>query len=467
MFLRNVKWDITKRCFLGCYFCLNAQERRAANTIEISYEEKIAIVDKLAASGVKRIQLLGGEPLYSNGIFDLLDYIGSKGLSVGINTNGVMLSEANILRILNAGCVNDITVSLDGLEKLHNEIRAANIFNLIIENLKKLIKLKKQKNVKLDVGINTVLTGKNTDDIYSLLYMLDEIGVDYWNGLELIQIDNKTNKNITIFTLDEIIEILKKLGIIQKKISLNIKAKFTFPFIINYVNDTYNLNLRLSEHFCGAGLTFAYIDWSGKFYPCDRTLPNKNNKNIYKGLKNTELYLNKISLEKCITSDLFKSFSFLYADESLKPRVCKGCPYYKQICYPCTATLKYSDLNEAYGYCLVMKERILNNWIKQFKVNYSKIACLIPDHIVLQINASTIYLFDLKLDNIYEIEDNIIKAILVALYNKGTKYMYNIFSDVLSSQYLDINVFEGYDLFLNSFIKTFNDLHEKGVICVV
>ncbi len=40
MFLRNVKWDITKRCFLGCYFCLNAKERKLASLVELTYEEK-------------------------------------------------------------------------------------------------------------------------------------------------------------------------------------------------------------------------------------------------------------------------------------------------------------------------------------------------------------------------------------------------------------------------------------------
>lgn len=65
MFLQNVKWDITKRCFLGCYFCLNVDERRKMSALELPYEEKKKVVDQLAISGVDRIQLLGGEPLYS------------------------------------------------------------------------------------------------------------------------------------------------------------------------------------------------------------------------------------------------------------------------------------------------------------------------------------------------------------------------------------------------------------------
>ena len=460
MFLRNVKWDITKRCFLGCYFCLNAKERKLASLVELTYEEKKRVVDELARCGVKRIQLLDGEPLYSDRIFDLLDYIGYKGIKVGINTNGVMLSEANIKRILNANCVDDIIISLDGLEKLHNKIRAANIFNIIIDNLNTLIKLKKQKNVQLTVGVNTVLTGENTEDIYELLYVLDGIGIDYWHGLELVKFDT----NEKTFTLDEIIEILKKLGQIQQEVSLIIKPKFTFPFIVQYVNITYGFKLYLAEHFCGAGLTFAYIDWSGRFYPCDRALPTNLNKDIYKNLKNHKLYLNKTSLDKCITSDLFKAFSFIYADETIKAKACIGCPYHKKICYPCTVLLKNMDTDKAYVYCLEMKQRIFTEWIQKFKSECLNDEYVIPENVILYKNTSTMYLFDVKLNNIYEIEDNLIKAILVSLYNNSSKNKSDIFTEVLFSPHTEINVFDGYESFVTNFTTAFTDMQQKGVI---
>lgn len=74
------------------------------------------------------------------------------------------------------------------------------------------------------------------------------------------------------------------------------------------------------------------------------------------------------------------------------------------------------------------------------------------------------YLFDVKLDNIYEIEDNLIRAILVSLYNNSSKNKSDIFAEVLFSPYTEINIVDGYESFVASFTTAFTDIQQKGVI---
>lgn len=148
VFLNDIKWDITSKCFLNCSFCINAAERCKISESDATYAEKCAIIDQCAINKIPHIQLLGGEPLYTPRFFDLLEYIASKMITVGINTNGVMLSNGNVNRIISMNCVNDILVSLDGLRDTHNTIRGANIYDKVLRNVSLLVEKKKSHSLK-------------------------------------------------------------------------------------------------------------------------------------------------------------------------------------------------------------------------------------------------------------------------------------------------------------------------------
>lgn len=460
MFLNDIKWDITSKCFLKCSFCINAAERCKTHGTDTSYDEKCAIIDQCAINRISHIQLLGGEPLYTPRFFDLLEYIASKNIAVGINTNGVMLSNGNINRIISTNCVNDIVVSLDGLKDTHNTIRGANIYDKVLKNVSLLITKRNQTHSNISIGINTVLKKENINEIFTLIGVLNTIGVDYWNGLELIDFDEKTRKYNIVFTLDEILDILKELGELQRHIKTKIIPLFTFPFIVSYANKINQSNLTIPEHLCNAGLSFVYLDWKGRIYPCDRVTPkNSDTSIIYKKLKQKELLLQNTPLEDCISSDLFKSFSFLYADEDIIAPACYGCPFYRHECYPCMANLKYNTLDNCCMHCLELKKRIISDFISS---NSSHISCelyFIPRHITYYENKTTKYVFDLKKGEAYEIDSPMIQSIICALYNQVHKTQSELLCTVLLSKILNVNVLQN-DVLNDTFNFFMQDLHE-------
>lgn len=122
MFLQNIKWDITRRCFLSCSF-FNKLERASDDSKDMSTQEVLSIIEKLTDAGVKHIQLLGGEPIYRKDFFEILRFIENTEIKVGINTNGVLLTKSSVDKLLSVSCIDMIIVSIDGLNDTHNKIR--------------------------------------------------------------------------------------------------------------------------------------------------------------------------------------------------------------------------------------------------------------------------------------------------------------------------------------------------------
>lgn len=79
------------------------------------------IVDEMAAQGVSWVLIRGGEPFLYPGVIELLECLRAKGLPTSVDTNGTLLTRyaADLVRI---GGV-EITVSVDGPEHIHDEVR--------------------------------------------------------------------------------------------------------------------------------------------------------------------------------------------------------------------------------------------------------------------------------------------------------------------------------------------------------
>ena len=81
--LRSVHWDITRKCNLRCKHCYNAEKYFNPNSDsyieeEMSLEQCKHTVDNFANAGFEHIHFLGGEPLASPYLFDVIEYAKEK-----------------------------------------------------------------------------------------------------------------------------------------------------------------------------------------------------------------------------------------------------------------------------------------------------------------------------------------------------------------------------------------------------
>ncbi len=84
-------WDITQTCNFQCNFCLNSSGKCSPN--ELSFSQKIELVDRLFDLGVMYIRILGGEPFSIPNTIAIMEYAVSRGMQLSFSTNGSLLTD--------------------------------------------------------------------------------------------------------------------------------------------------------------------------------------------------------------------------------------------------------------------------------------------------------------------------------------------------------------------------------------
>lgn len=150
---------LTNACNLRCRGCW-IESKGAVHSLSLQD------VDALVAAGKKQksyfYTLLGGEPMMVPHLWDILKR--HPDCYFQIITNGMFLSDENVLRMRRAGNVTPL-VSLDGLERQNDARRGEGVFQAVVEGLGR---LKKQKIL---FGVATTVTGENLDEVLSDQYV--------------------------------------------------------------------------------------------------------------------------------------------------------------------------------------------------------------------------------------------------------------------------------------------------------
>ena len=114
---------VTCRCQCDCAHC--SASGLSDNGAELATGEIRKILDDARAIGSPKVGFTGGEPLLRQDILELTAYASSLGLSVSIDTNGLLLDEKMARGLKDAG-VSNINVSLDSSDaRRHNRLRSA------------------------------------------------------------------------------------------------------------------------------------------------------------------------------------------------------------------------------------------------------------------------------------------------------------------------------------------------------
>ncbi|MCK5214804.1 MAG: radical SAM protein [Candidatus Omnitrophica bacterium] len=190
----------THRCNLRCKMCGQWGESGVTKSMdkeelheELSFEELKKVIDD-AAPFKPNFTLFGGEPLLFAHCLDTIKYLKEKGLHCLMITNGSMVG-MYAKALVDAG-LNELNVSLDGGQDLHNEIRGMpNLFEKITKGLKEVTQYKKETGAKKPfINLQCTITKYN----YEMLEQLIDVASD-------IEANSLTYHNL-IFINQEIIE---------------------------------------------------------------------------------------------------------------------------------------------------------------------------------------------------------------------------------------------------------------------
>jgi MoaA/NifB/PqqE/SkfB family radical SAM enzyme len=140
--------ESTNNCNLKCPMC--SRNFMTEKIGYMSWELYKKIIDEGARYELPSIKLnYRGEPLLHPQLVQMVKYAKDCGiLEVQFNTNGFLLDEKKASELLDAG-LDRIIFSVDGATReTYNKIRVGSDFDTVVNNIKRLIKMRNDRNMK-------------------------------------------------------------------------------------------------------------------------------------------------------------------------------------------------------------------------------------------------------------------------------------------------------------------------------
>ena len=317
------QWDINDECNLNCKHCRVAQ--RSKKEPALTLKEAKELLAQLYYQGITKLNLSGGEPFLRKDIFDILEYA-NKFEDIVITTNCTLLDESKCQKLARYPNVR-LSISIDGLEEIHDEFRGKQgTFKKIIDTLPIL----KQNNIQF--SIRYTISKDTIQDAKEVLRLAAENGAQDFNTRRVILTGNASEE--LLISNEEYKNIIKEL--IQESKKLKINFRTGDPTLIPIFPEIFGIDLKEADQYyagCEAGDEIIYIDYKGNVGACSYIpifADNIKEKPLDEILNYNKLF---------ITLKQYK--------DNLKGK-CKECTY-KSICGGCRATalaLKNSLLEE-------------------------------------------------------------------------------------------------------------------------
>lgn len=377
---KSLHWDITKKCNLRCMHCYNAEKYFNTQSDvymenEMNLKQCLHTVEYFSAAGFEHIHFLGGEPLASPYIFDVIKRAKELGMIITINSNACLLNEDIQQKLIDLG-VDQFAASLDGCTALINDsIRGNGTFEKVVLNMKQLNEQKQRCNSSLETALVFTLTKKNLHELILLPSLAEEIGVNLIVLTTFIE-SGQGQKNHDIFQIDfnaicDAIELMVLKELTEHRIPLQIDMR---PRFCEYLSTVYNAPViyNLKNSLCCAGEDVWYLEANGNVHPCLIFQLESGKLALYNNVYQKEtINVNSTYIDNVKRSKYWKSF--IHAKHNFMTEeipTCRGCRYVNE-CQPCF--LDYGNYNRPIMECewTKGKEKLLFEKISETKINIS------------------------------------------------------------------------------------------------
>ena len=320
----RISLNITKKCNLRCKHCFSDSGNVDLN--ELSTAEIFNLIDQMRDAGTFFLAIGGGEPLLRNDLFQVIKYARENFIAVSIITNSLLINK-EIAKKFNKLNLKTITVSIDGLEKTHDQLRGKGNFRKTINKIKILREYCHTATLAMRITVNSLNINKHNE----LIKIAEGLSLDLIRFTPILLLGRTKNNQDLLINQNEYIRFLKNTQNIKSKIKLELPNK----------KDERKWFAPPSEFGCHCGKEVCWITQSGNFYPC-----------IFFG---DNFVAGNIKNEKFL--DLWtkaKNMVRLHGNE-----ICNNCSEFKKCRGGCRARAlsEYKDINAIDPFCPLKKNK--------------------------------------------------------------------------------------------------------------
>lgn len=176
----TIDMALTRTCNYKCVYCYATLQENKGE-YKIKQEHMRPFLDDCADIGVKGVSLVSdGESTINPCFTDTIQYGASKGLSMAVGSNAFLIGERMAYDILPHLTYLRINITA-GEDKRYREIMGvdAGKFDRVCENIKRMVRLKKEHGWKVTIGTQMVLMPEFIDQVLPLTRLSVDLGVDY------------------------------------------------------------------------------------------------------------------------------------------------------------------------------------------------------------------------------------------------------------------------------------------------
>jgi len=251
-------------CNHKCEFCVYHYKK--FEPIYFPKEQYFRLVDEWAKLGVKSIFYAGdGEPLLNKGSVEMIEYTRKAGIDIAMNTNGILMTKKTNTVLVDS--LDWIRISVNaGTEDSYSKIHgtAKGDFTKVINNIRDLVKQKKERNSKIVIGVQCVLLEENKHDMEELAKVLKDAGVDYFAVKPFLKHPWIKYSN----------EVKDKQATLKKLMELESLSDDNFQFVMRENNFNPQFGERTYKR-CLSGRFMIEVDARGDVYSCGPYLADK------------------------------------------------------------------------------------------------------------------------------------------------------------------------------------------------
>jgi MoaA/NifB/PqqE/SkfB family radical SAM enzyme len=258
----HIDVGLSKGCNIRCEYCfgvLQGNFYKKGSEVYFPREPLLRYCKEAGEAGVRSMGFIGeGEPLLNPYVYEAIAQAKRAGVDVSMGTNGILLDtgKAGEEALTHLSWIRfNISAASD---EVYIKVHRSKEFQKVVEKIKFCVETKKNKNLKVTIGLQMVLTPSNVDQAVPLAKLGEELGVNY---LVIKQCSDTVESDLGVFDkfgeYDNFYNILKEA---ENMSSGNYNVIVKWKKITDKGKRAYRQCL---------GVPFLlYSSGDGKLYPC-------------------------------------------------------------------------------------------------------------------------------------------------------------------------------------------------------
>ena len=212
-----VIWETTQACGLACKHC-RASAVPDRHPDELTTDEAKAMLKRIRDFGPIIFVFSGGDCMRRPDIVELVEYGANLGLRMAATPATTDLTDRAMLQRLKDAGLSRVAVSLDGSNPdIHDAFRRVEgSFDAGLRILRD------SQAIGMTTQVNTVIGRHNLDDIDSLMRLMTDVGIVFWEVFFLVPMGRAKPEDVA--SAEEFEEVFHKLYDLSKTASFDIKA---------------------------------------------------------------------------------------------------------------------------------------------------------------------------------------------------------------------------------------------------